>query len=157
MFKKPFVFSVALFCILLSVTTGCERVRVQAHGKQVSKDELARLKVGEHTKGDVLALIGSPTTISPFDENTWVYSGHHESRVAFLDPALDKQQTILLTFDQEGLLRGINSRGKESVVPVNPSDAETPSAGQQSTVLNKLFQHQRIFSSREKHEENKGK
>ena len=157
MIKNPFLFLCLLGVTAQLLCAGCERTRVESHGKQMTTDELAKLKIGEHSKGDVLALVGSPTTESPFDQNTWVYSGHQASQFAFMDPALDKQQTIILKFNQEGLLKEIIKRGKEEVRPINPSDSVTPSAGQESSVLNKLFQHQRIFSSREKHEENKGK
>jgi outer membrane protein assembly factor BamE (lipoprotein component of BamABCDE complex) len=107
-------------------------------GAQVDPDELKQLVPGTSTRKDVQALIGSPTTKGTFDDH-WVYiSQTTHSRIAML-PGVDKQAVVVLSFDQNGVLRTIDQRGMKDGKSIAMVDRTTPSPGSEASFMQQLL------------------
>ena len=107
-------------------------------GAQVDPDEVKQLVPGTSTKKDVEALIGSPTTRGTFDDR-WVYiSQQTHTRVGRL-PGVDKQDVLVLAFDQKGVLQSVQQRATKDAKPITMVVRTTPSPGSEATFLQQLL------------------
>jgi outer membrane protein assembly factor BamE (lipoprotein component of BamABCDE complex) len=111
----------------------------QARGSQVDPDALKQLVPGTSTSKDVTALLGSPLAHASFDDNTWLYISQVTTPVIAGTQAVDKQQVYALTFDNRGVLTGINERTKQDALPVSVVARTTPSPGSNPSILQQLI------------------
>jgi len=103
----------------------------QVRGNKVDDRVLAQLVPGTSTRTDAAALLGSPTARATFDDNTWLYIGEvTKPQIAGTNGVLS-QQVVILTFDQQGVLRDIAHKSQQDAVPVKVVSATTPSPGKE--------------------------
>ena len=111
----------------------------QARGNRIEADQLEQLVVGTTTRADVSALVGSPTAQAPFDDNTWLYiSSTTQNRVGRVPAVLD-QSVVALSFDDAGVLRGIERKTADDSLPVEVVTRTTPSPGTEASFLQQLL------------------
>ena len=60
-----------LAAIVFLAAAGCT-AHIDHHGKLPDPEQMAKIKPGVQDKEEVLRLIGSPSSIAVFDENTWI-------------------------------------------------------------------------------------
>ncbi len=120
-------------------TSGFLSHPVQARGNRVDADQLAQLVPGTSTRGDVAALLGSPTTRAAFDDNTWIYIFELTKPVIGATNAIHEQQTVSLAFDRGGVLRQIEKKGLDDSVAVDVVARTTPTPGNESSFLQQLL------------------
>ncbi|HET8899258.1 MAG TPA: outer membrane protein assembly factor BamE [Rhodanobacteraceae bacterium] len=91
----------SLFALLLlsTVTVGCSIIYKPdiQQGNVFDQDTLDQLKPGL-TKEQVLALVGTPSVVSPFDQNEWGYVSSLQKRGGKID-----RKTLHLTFENDVL------------------------------------------------------
>ena len=112
---------------------------IQARGNRVDVDQLAQLVPGTSTRGDALALLGSPTARATFDDNTWLYISELTKPVIGATNAVHGQFTVALTFDQAGVLRQVDRKGMDDAVPVTVVARTTPTPGNETSFLQQLL------------------
>jgi outer membrane protein assembly factor BamE (lipoprotein component of BamABCDE complex) len=118
----------------------------QVRGNKVDDRVLAQLVPGTSTRTDVTALIGSPTLHATFDDNTWLYIGEvTRPQIAGTNSVLD-QKVVILTFDQQGVLRDISGKSQQDGVPVTVVSRTTPSPGRELSFLQQLLGNVGRFS-----------
>jgi outer membrane protein assembly factor BamE (lipoprotein component of BamABCDE complex) len=111
----------------------------QTRGNKVDQDQLKELVPGTSTKADVTALIGSPTQKATFDDNTWLYITEvTRSRVGQTLGVLD-QGVVVVTFDDRGVLAGVQRLTDKDAVPVTVVSRTTPSPGTEASFLQQLL------------------
>jgi outer membrane protein assembly factor BamE (lipoprotein component of BamABCDE complex) len=111
----------------------------QIRGNRVSEDQLKELVPGTSTKTDVVAELGSPTTHSSFDDNKWIYIGQvTRPRIAQIQ-AVESQDVVVLTFNDRGVLSGIDHLTQKDAKPVDVVDRTTPSPGTNASFFQQLF------------------
>ena len=120
---------------------GCEAFQAapQLHGNKVDADQLKELTPGTSTRADVTALIGSPTQRATFDENTWIYVSEVTRPRIGRTMGVEEQNVVVLTFDDRGILRGIQTKSAEDSMPVSVVERTTPSPGSEASFLQQLF------------------
>ena len=119
----------------------------QTRGNRVDPDVLAELVPGTSSRADATALLGSPTAKGTFDENVWLYIGSvTRTRVARM-PSMVTLDLVKLTFDESGVLRGIEHRDLDDSLPVNVVQRTTPSPGSDASVMQQLFGNIGRFSA----------
>ncbi len=142
-----------LFAGLLATTTlaGCTPPAFisfppQVRGNKVDDRLLAQLVPGTSTRADATALIGSPTIHATFDDNTWLYIGEvTKPLIAGTNAVLD-QQVVILTFDQQGVLRNIARKSQQDSVDVAVVSRTTPSPGKEVSFWAQLLGNVGKFS-----------
>jgi outer membrane protein assembly factor BamE (lipoprotein component of BamABCDE complex) len=107
---------------------GCSP-RVSTHGDPQVGDRLASVVPGVHGRDDVAAILGSPSTVSPFDGEAWFYVSGRTETLAFLPSEEVDRQVVAVYFDQRGIVRSVEKFGKERGQNVDLVSRETPTFG----------------------------
>lgn len=132
---KPYFLTLPLFGLLLA---GCEPV-VYNRGAFLDPDKVAEISAGSSTREDVAKKLGTPTTISPFDEKKWYYVGRKTVQYSFLDPEVVDQQAYEVQFDDNGIVTSFKKLDPTLAENINPVDRTTPTYGQETTILEQLM------------------
>jgi outer membrane protein assembly factor BamE (lipoprotein component of BamABCDE complex) len=127
--------------LILSVLLGlsaCSPI-IDYHGKKPEAEQLTQLKSGQHTKEDVLHILGSPTTQSTFGEDCWYYISETTESKAFLAPEIAEEKMYVLVFDGKGYLKEIRTFQGEQRQLVENVDRITPTHGYSRSILEQIF------------------
>ena len=138
--KRPFSTKILMISVAVGLigVAGCSPTRVQ-RGHIVEEQKIEQIRVGETSKNDILRLLGSPTTTSTFDENTWYYIGSVTEKQGFMDRKVLERDVLELQFDNNNTLlamRKIDNQGMDNIPIV---DDKTPTAGHDLTILQQLL------------------
>lgn len=120
---------------------------VAERGHMVDNAQLQQIMPGTQTKSDVLRILGSPTTESPFDGNIWYYIGQKTEKHGILDPKVVKEKIVTVTFDSDGTVRDISDRSDKPRIDVPVERAETPTKGNDFTFMQQLLGNVGRFNS----------
>ncbi len=118
----------------------------QVRGNKVDADALAQLVPGTSTRADVTAAIGSPTAHASFDDSTWIYIGEVTTPVIGGTSSIEDQQVYVLSFDQAGVLKGVQHKTQKDRQDVDVVARTTPSPGNSATFLQQLLGNVGKFS-----------
>ena len=129
---RPFFMLIASFALVACEPTVAER------GNTVDPDKLAQLHQGM-SKDEVAKLIGSPTTVSPFDENYWYYMGQRTEQEAFFDAQVTNRRIVEVDFDDDDKVATIKQYGKDQGESVDMVSDTTQPQGHQTTLAEELF------------------
>ena len=111
----------------------------QVRGNEVDSAVLSQLVPGTSTRADVTALIGSPTAHATFDDNTWLYIGQVTKPEIAATNGCSTRRWWCLTFDQQGVLRSIQQKGRKDSVAVAMVNRTTPAPGGNASFLSQLL------------------
>jgi outer membrane protein assembly factor BamE (lipoprotein component of BamABCDE complex) len=127
-----------LGCLLLS-SCGWLAPAPTVRGNKIDAEQLKELVPGTSTKQDVTAVVGSPTAVATFDDNTWLYiSELTQPRIGRTLGELN-QNVVMLSFDQNGVLKTIDKRDEADSVPVSVIARTTPSPGTEASFMQQLL------------------
>jgi outer membrane protein assembly factor BamE (lipoprotein component of BamABCDE complex) len=128
-----FCFVVSLFLMLVGCTS-----HIDHRGKLPEPAEVGKIKANQHTKEDVLRMLGSPSSTSIFDENTWLYYYKVTERLSFFEPKSLEQKLIIIRFDAMDKVKEvlITAQPEEEIAP---SKDITPSVGHERPLLHQIF------------------
>ena len=132
-----------LFSFFAASCTTVQDVR----GNRIDLEALSQLKIHQSRKSDVLQAFGSPTTVPPFSNKTWIYIGQLNEAKAFLRPEITEQLTVKMTFDQDDVLTAVTLRDQDDSINVEVSEDKTPTSGNEFTVLEQLLGNIGRFNS----------
>ena len=113
--------------------------RLDTRGNLPDPDQLTKIKPGQHTRIQVTEILGSPSNISTFDQETWYYISQRTETTAFFEPDVITRQVIILRFDKGGTLADVRTIGLEEGRMVLPVERETPTSGNEMTILEQLL------------------
>ncbi|MDO9707722.1 outer membrane protein assembly factor BamE [Paracraurococcus lichenis] len=108
-------------------------------GNRVTEDQLREITPGVQTRQDVQALLGSPTQTSTFGDGTWFYISSKTRQRPGRALAVTDQETVVINFDQRGVVREIRRVGEDEAQPVDMVTRETPTPGNDRTLMQALF------------------
>jgi len=119
----------------------------QTRGNKIDAEQLAQLVPGTSTRTDVVALVGTPTQKSTFDDNTWLYISEVTKPLIGATEEIRDQNVVIMTFDQKGVLRAIDKRGAADAKDVAVVDRATPSPGNDTSLFSQLLGNVGRFSA----------
>jgi len=131
-FRLAFAASLAL---ALAACSGIQDVR----GNEPDPDKVLAVNPGIDTRQQVAQLLGTPSTTSTFDPNTWYYISKRTTQFAFFDPDIIDQEVLVVHFDNEGMVSDMFIYGVEDGLVVEPTERTTPTYGQELTILQQLI------------------
>ena len=131
----------ALAVAALLLLPGCSffQAPVVQRGHRVSDEQLAEITPGVQTRKDVEALIGSPTQTTTFGDGTWYYISSRTRQRPGRELALTDQETVVITFDQKGVVQDVKRLTAADGQDVRMVTRETPTPGSERTTLQALF------------------
>lgn len=138
------------FCLLAACATvglsACGN-NVQLRGNTPDPEDIAVIQPGVQSRQDVIDLLGSPSTVSTFQDRKWYYIGQKTEEIAFMKPQVIDRQVLVVTFNEGGLVEGTQLYGMDDAQEVEPVDRETPTEGRDLTLLQQLFGNVGQFST----------
>ena len=120
---------------------------VQLRGNTPDPEDVAEIQPGVHSRQDIIDLLGSPSTVSTFEDRKWYYIGQKTQQVAFMKPEVLDRKVLVIVFDESGLVEGTNNYTMADAQDVDPVDRETPTEGRDLTLLQQLFGNIGKFSN----------
>lgn len=127
----------ALLAALLACTACAPTV--STHGFTAINAAPKDVKVGEDTKSTVLERLGSPSTVSTFDPNTWFYVSQSVQRLAFYRPRVTKRDIVAVAFGPDEKVAALNTYTLEDGKVIAFNGRETPTRGRELTILEQLL------------------
>lgn len=124
--------------LMASAMAGCAPI-VDTRGNLVDSDRMATVKVGQTSREQVRQALGSPSATALFDNENWYYIGKRTETLAFFAPEVTEQQVVIIRFDKDGIVSGIDHLDKEHGNEVQLVERTTPTAGAEMTFLQQMF------------------
>ena len=133
------VFSVSILsaCFFSLSLLGACSPAIDTRGNLPDEEQLSQISTGMH-KADVAGILGSPSTVSAWDDNEWYYIGYQTETFAFFKPDELDRKVVALAFDPEGSLQQVNILTKEDGTTVTPIARETPTSGNEFSIWEQL-------------------
>ncbi len=143
---SPLAFFLNL-CVVVFLS-GCYPT-IDSRGYNPEMLDLTKIQTGVDTKQSVQEKFGSPSTISSFptenQEQNWYYISKKTSTTSFYHPETLEQQTVVITFDQQGTVRDVQKfQGENPIVPVK---RKTETTGYETSVMRDIFGNFGRYSS----------
>ena len=132
--------NIVLPLIILSLTslTACTPMTA-TRGNMLEDYQLKEVLAGVDGKDDVVRKIGSPTTVSTFDENTWYYMGQKTQKKGIMDPKVIDEKIVVVTFAAaDGKVLAVKEQkdGREEIPIVQRT---TPVSGNDFTFVQQML------------------
>ena len=111
---------------------------ISQRGNMLEDYQIEKVEIGTHSKSDVLRLVGSPTTVAPFNEDIWYYIGQETQKRGILDPKVTDERIVAIAFNQEGFVEQISDVDQGRInIPI--ARDKTPTHGNDRTVVQDLL------------------
>ena len=108
-------------------------------GQLPNPEKLAALDIGVHTRDDVTKLIGTPSTTSLFDDDSWYYIKRVTQQIAFFEPVVIDQKIVAIVFNEEGKLEDIVLYREEDGREIVMVERTTPTHGRKLSIWEQLL------------------
>lgn len=112
---------------------------VDIRGHEVAPEQLQKIGIGVSTKEQISKLLGTPSVVSPFDNNTWYYMFEETERRAFFTPSVVKSSTIRITFNDQNQVISIDSVADDERQDISPNPRTERTAGYSDSILKQIF------------------
>lgn len=91
--------------LLLLLLTSCQTIDVR--GQYVDDAALHKLQNAKMNKAEVVELIGTPTIVPEYSENTWYYAQRSLARRAWFEPKVVEQRIVKIIFDEKDVVEEV--------------------------------------------------
>jgi outer membrane protein assembly factor BamE (lipoprotein component of BamABCDE complex) len=149
-FSIPSLDSKVLRRVLLAgsvaaLLTGCSP-EINHRGYYPKKGALAQVSEGM-AKSEVEGILGSPSTTASinFQGDSYYYITSMSQGRSFLEPVETSREVIAIRFSQKDQVTSVAQYGLEDGRIININSRETPSAGQEFSLLKELFRSDAKF------------
>lgn len=112
---------------------------VATHGDMVQDEKLARIVPNQSSHRDVLAVLGTPSTVSVIDGEAWYYVGDRRESLAFFKPKLLVRDMVIVSFDPTGTVTNVEKTEVNKEVGVEVVERETPTHGSNLTMIEQFL------------------
>ena len=102
-------------------------------------ESVEAIEAGQYTQEDVLALLGTPSTVSTFDNRKWYYIGHRSTQFAFERPEVVERNVLVVSFDDTGFVSNKQIFSLGDGREIEPIPRETPTEGRDFTIMQQLL------------------
>lgn len=133
--KSLFIAMVGLSTLALG---GCAK-DINARGNLPPEEAFSQLEPGQQTRQDVQLILGTPSTISSFGEETWYYISAMTTQYAFYSVEEIERDVIAIKFDERGILQEIKNYGLEDGEDIQVVERETPTMGREFSLIEQLI------------------
>lgn len=125
--------------VLVTMTAGCAPV-ISSHGYFPRTTDIEKLKEGSHSDREVKQMLGSPSTVAAFDEDTWYYINSKTESFAWKEPVVISRQILSIKFDSETkMVKAVSQYTIEDGRVIAFSGDVTPTRGREFSFLEQLI------------------
>lgn len=122
---------------------------VDIRGHEVDPEQLEKIEIGVTTKEQVSKLLGTPSSVSPFGNNTWYYMFEETERRAFLSPSVVRSNITRIEFNDKKQVVSIDSVTEQDRQVISHNTRQEPTAGHSDSVLKQIFGNVGRFNGRD--------
>ncbi len=142
---------VALLMASSPALTGCAYfvtpVTAQ-RGYIVNETDLEKIKIGQTSQEQVQEYMGSPSTVSTINNETWYYITSKTETYLFYPPEEVDRTVIAVYFNKQNVVDDIAYFGLEDGEVINIQTRTTPTRGKELTILGQLFSNLGRFNKK---------
>jgi outer membrane protein assembly factor BamE (lipoprotein component of BamABCDE complex) len=121
---------------------------VEQRGNLPSPDKMAEIHAGSTTKDEVAKLLGTPSSVSVFNnDKSWYYISRRTAQTAFFEPDVLDQQVYIVDFDDQGVVRAVDHKVLQDGKEITPVARATPAPGRELSFLEQLIGNLGKFNS----------
>lgn len=113
--------------------------QTQLTGNRPDNDKVGQIQPGASTKQDIVQLLGTPSTMSTFNDDIWYYISQKRRSRAFLKDRIDEQIIIAMSFDQNDVFQAANVFTRRNGRLINIDDEITPTSGRKVSIIQQLL------------------
>lgn len=111
----------------------------QYNGFQALDVQPAQIKAGEDTRATVMSKLGSPSTVSTFDKNTWYYISATTEKYAYYRPKAVKRDVTAIRFTPDEKVAEVKTLTLKDGYQLAYGKRETPTRGRELSVLEQIL------------------
>ena len=100
---------------------------------------VSSIQPGVDNQASVEKLLGRPTFVGQFAPNDWIYVARDTTQLAFRNPRVTKQTTLIVHFDRAGNVASVEQTGKDLAMNLDPANRRTPTMGRKKSFFEELF------------------
>lgn len=112
---------------------------ITQHGYVPDADRIASIRTEFDDRESIRAKLGSPSTLTAFGDETWLYVSRRVEEFAFYSPKVLDQQVVAINFNDRGFVSDIRRLNLEDGRLIDPVTRETPTLGRELGVFEQLF------------------
>ncbi|MGQ0662617.1 MAG: outer membrane protein assembly factor BamE [Pseudomonadota bacterium] len=124
--------------LIAAALSGCAST-IDSRGYVPNQAAVDRLQPGQQTRADVAEILGTPSSVGAFSDDTWFYISRRTSTLAFFEPKVVEQKVVVVEFDPGGVLREIRQYALADGKVIDPVTRKTPSPGRELSFLEQLI------------------
>lgn len=134
------IFSAFVFIFILSAcsTTQQNEWFVAHTGNMPAKERVNRIDIGA-SKDDVVSVLGLPSSVNVFDQNSWIYMSSDVKKVAFFAPQEVDRAVLRITFNSADEVKSIENLSLAEGNNIIPEKDKTEVKGQRPGFFRKYF------------------
>ena len=118
--------------------TGCAET-IHTRGNLPDPKVVATIEPGEHTRGQITQLLGTPSTVATFEREIWFYIGGRVKSQSFFAPKVLERKVLTIEFDKRGVVKEINNFDATKIEKIELVQRKTPTKGKELTLLQQLL------------------
>lgn len=126
---------VTFLMLTLSACTSRKFVR----GYMVDEAVISSIKPQVDTHDSVKEMLGSPSSVAPFDNNSWYYYSKKSESLAFFKEKITDLNIIAVRFDTDGYVTSLDRYTLNDKKDVTPVGETTPTNGRELSFIQELF------------------
>ena len=139
--------AVALAICALAIGACAQKIDVRGHIPE--EEDLGRINPGVHTREDVAQLLGTPSTVSAFQDTKWYYIGQKSTEFAFFAPEVLERRVVVVSFDDAGVVAETSTLSLADGQDIDPVERVTPTEGRELNFFQQIFGNLGRFSTDE--------
>jgi outer membrane protein assembly factor BamE (lipoprotein component of BamABCDE complex) len=129
----------ALLLVAVALPLAACAERVDVRGNLPDVEEVLQIQPGISSREEVVQVLGTPSTLSTFQDRTWYYIGQRQEQMAFFRPDVTERSVLTITFDPQGIVQETRMHTIEDAQDVELVARETPTEGRELTLLQQLI------------------
>ena len=122
----------------LFLITSCSLLGTERVGDAPETLRANAIKAGTHTKDDVARLLGTPTSITLFEKESWLYIESEEQNRLFLPQQEIDREVIQITFKKNGVVERVKKWTLEDGKDIAFDSDTTPVVGKDLSVIDEM-------------------
>lgn len=138
----------AAVIVFAGLLAGCSPT-LNNHGHIPEPELIESIRIGNSNREQIIAMLGNPSAVATFDQESWYYVGTKTSQLAFLTPKILERKVLVIHFDKQGIVQQVGRLDKQDGRDVQIVVRKTPTRGKELTILEQLLGNVGKFSGPE--------
>jgi len=113
--------------------------KIDIRGNLPNPEILSEIKTGDHSRTEVEEILGTPSSVTMFDGEKWLYISERTETLAFLEPKLKERKVLIFSFNKKGIVSKIEILDAESGKEIQPVSRTTATSGSDFGFFQQMF------------------